>query len=192
VVFDDDSVITHWSEDCQSDRCIGIYEWHDELLYPSSVEMAKEWDRILSLTVGEVMKAEAQTPLSSLIFFWTSVAAIAPFAYAGNDDKRYEAASRQCKTIMKGTEVIRQVENGVLFDGVLTPKELKSVSWYLQAGKVELVYIGHSSISSGKWCLILISWEGGIARRILPQVLFHITASNWEIVSPMRKLVVLG
>ncbi|KAH8595449.1 heterokaryon incompatibility protein-domain-containing protein [Bisporella sp. PMI_857] len=203
VVFNDDGNIVYWNGDCQDDIYVGIYEWHDQLLYPSSTEMANEWDGILAQTVGNVMNAEIEIPLSSLVFFWTSVAAIEPFIYEmpeeeeedgdeWSENREFEEGRRRRTTILEGTTVIRHFEKGILVDGDLEPEEMRSVSIQLESCEVELVYIGHSSISSGKWCLILVSWKDGIARRILPQVLFHVDASDWEAKHIRRRLVVLG
>jgi len=164
------------------------------MLYPSDVEMSKEWDGILSKTVRYI---DEEINLSSLIFFWTSAAAIKPFTYEipkeeDLEDEEYERRPLQCTEILKGAKVIRQLENGIGVNCSLEPSELKDVSVQLESHGVDLVYIGSSNMESGKWCLILVSWENGIARRILPQVLFHIDAEEWENGNTGRKLIVLG
>lgn len=202
MILEDDNTMKFFSEDCQNDVFIGIYEWHDAMLYPSGVEMAIEWDRILTQTIGEAMDAEH--PLSSLVFFWTSFATIEPFAYEvpseeesdeeseETRDQEHENRPKQRTEILKGANVIRQLDKGLLVNGTLEPKELKAISLQLKSSEVDLIYIGHSSTQSGKWCFLLVSWNDGIARRILPQVLFHIDAENWEAGCTGRKLVVLG
>jgi len=189
AVLNDDSSMRFFSDGCQDNPYYGIYQWHDDMLYPSDMEMSKEWDRTLSETVRRV---DVNISLSTLLFFWTSAAAIKPFTYEIQDEEEYDESLLQCSEILKGATVIRQVEKGILTNGSLEPSELKEVSVQLESHEVDLVYIGSSDVESGKWCLILVRWEDGIARRILPQVLFHISAENWEVGNTGRKLIVLG
>lgn len=164
------------------------------MLYPSDVEMSKEWDGILSETVRYI---DEEITLSSLIFFWTSAAAIKPFTYEipkeeDLEDEEYERRPLQCTEILKEAKVIRQFGDSIGVDCSLKPSELKDVSVQLESHDVDLVYIGRSKMEFGKWCLILVSWENGTARRILPQVLFHINAGGWKNGNTGRKLIVLG
>ena len=178
-----------FSDGCQDTPYYGIYQWHDDMLYPSDMEMSKEWDRTLSETVRCV---DVNISLSTLIFFWTSAATIKHFSYEILDGPEYEDNPGQYIEILKGATVIRQIEKGILTNGSLEPRELKEVSIQLESHEVDLVYIGTSDVDSGKWCLILVRWEDGIAKRILPQVLFHISAEDWEVGTSGRKLIVLG
>merc|ERR1712093_150923 len=166
AVLNDDSSMRFFSDGCQDNPYYGIYQWHDDMLYPSDMEMSKEWDRTLSETVRRV---DVNISLSTLLFFWTSAAAIKPFTYEIQDEEEYDESLLQCSEILKGATVIRQVEKGILTNGSLEPSELKEVSVQLESHEVDLVYIGSSDVESGKWCLILVRWEDGIARRILPQ-----------------------
>lgn len=178
-----------FSDGCQDNHYYGIYQWHDDMLYPSDMEIAKEWDRILSETIRHI---DLEISLSSLIFFWTSAAIITPFTYEIREEEDYEESPERRIEILKGTTVIRQIEKGILTNGSLEPSEMKEVSVHLECHEVDLVYVGTSDIESGKWCLVLVSWEDGIAKRILPQVLFHISAEDWEVSNTGRKLIVLG
>ncbi|KAL2064383.1 hypothetical protein VTL71DRAFT_4877 [Oculimacula yallundae] len=194
IVVNEDSTIKFFSDGCQHNPYSGIYEWHDAMLYPSSVEMSIELDKILSNTISYI---DVDISLLGLVLFWTSAAAIKPFAYESPkeedfDDEECEESLPQRTEILKGASVIRQLEDGLQVGGLLEYSEMREISVHLKSHEVDLVYIGMSNMESGKWCLILVRWENGIARRILPQVLFHIDAEDWENGNAGRKLIILG
>jgi hypothetical protein len=197
IVIENDGGIKWSSTECQQDPYIGVYDWHDDLLYPSNMDNAEYWDKIRTETIEKIYDT-TDMALSSLVLFWTSVAKVEPFAHKfyveeSTGRKRYRSNHEQMKnTILEELIAIRQLDDGVITNGSLGDEGLKDISDQVESSKVELVYIGMSSINFGKMCLILVHWKHGIARRILPHMLFHIDPSDWEDRCSGRKLVVLG
>jgi hypothetical protein len=50
-LISDDGSVVYWNEEWLKDPYIGIYEWHDEILYPKDWEEAKELDVLLNKTI---------------------------------------------------------------------------------------------------------------------------------------------
>lgn len=198
IIQEDDGNIKWWNEGCQQDPYVGIYDWHDDLIYSSTLEMAEEWDEFRREAIEEIYST-TDVRLSSLIFFWTSFARVEPFDQElpmkeSSDREKYKTDLEQMKMMILAELIaIRQLDNGSIFvNESLQAEELKDISVQLESSEVNLVYIGMISVNFGKMCLMLVHWEDGIARRIFPHMLFHIDPTNWEDRCSGRILVVLG
>lgn len=181
VVFSEEGNITYWSSDCRRDPYIGIRPEHDRLLYPKNDLEAKEWDEILGDIVQNVLDRDDGLSLSSLLFFWTSTVPV----QCGYDEK-------DAYSILKGVTVLRSKDKGILVGDTLNQDEFRVIGALPGPEYMELVYIGQSMFHSGKYLLILIRWTNGIARRIIPQVVFIIDAWEWGEANPKRNMIVLA
>ena len=180
IVFSDDGEMTYWSSDCVNSPSIGIYKWHDSLLYRDDNMIAKEWDKLFLLdSVQDVMNRLDGTPLSSLIFFWTSTVSI----QTREDDENQNS-------ILKGT--LRFHREGVLGNVRLEERDIQSIFARPEPSWIGLAYIGTAPESYTEFFLVLIRWTDGIARRILPQLLFVVRAEKWEEAHPQRNLIILA
>ena len=179
IIFFCDGEMTYWSSDCVNSPFIGIREWHDSLLYPDDSMIAKEWDKIVQENVEDVINRPDGTPLSSLIFFWTSTVLI---------QTRKEDENQN--SILKGATILSYRRKKVVMVRALGERLFQSI-----VARPEPSWIGFAyteSVGVGEFFLILIRWTDGIARRIFPHLLFTVSAQEWEEAHPQHNLIILG
>jgi Heterokaryon incompatibility protein (HET) len=180
VICSDKGEMVYWNSECLEDPYIGIYDWHDPLLIPEDLQTAKDWDVILQDTVEEVWNREDGILLSSLVFFWTSTV---PIQVSDEEDST---------SILKGATVMQNCDGGVIIGGKPDDEDFRDITKDLESREIELVYFGVDSDRRGEFCLILVEWFDGIARRICPHLLFSISGEDWEAALPMLRMVVLA
>ncbi|RDW63615.1 hypothetical protein BP6252_11160 [Coleophoma cylindrospora] len=198
ILIGEDGGVDYWNREWSKDPYIGIYGWHDEILYPEDGEVAKELDARLTKTIDRLWDQKPDVVFSSLVFFWTSAVPIKLAKPTGTEEtEEGQWRDRYTRQLLDGCTVSRKMNVGEAGEGIctnsyLTEEELESARETMKTSELELVYLGSSSISFGMWCLSLVTWVDGTARRVLPHLIFYIEPQKWEAAAPKRKLLVFG
>ena len=162
---------------------MGIWKWHDSMLYPADDKTAGRWAEMRSAKLEDLRQRPTTAPLSQLLWLWTTATPVEQ----GRIHKEWD-----WNTLLEGSSLVRKKDEGLVTNGKLTDEELQSILHELESYELDLIYLGLSPLHLGDFCLILVSWVAGIARRTHPELLFLISAESWRAAKPKSKLVILA